>query len=66
MTRLIDIKECAELLGLSSNTLYSWVSQGKIPYVKVGRSTKFDIKDIEKWIEGNKVEPFKLGERKIP
>ena len=54
--RLLTIKETSEYLGISVNTLYSWVSQKKIDYVKIGRLTKFDIKVIDKFIENNSVE----------
>ncbi len=60
---LIDIKELAELTGLSVGTLYQWVSQKKIPYVKCGRLTKFDIERIKKWLEEHSVEPEKLWMR---
>ena len=54
--RLITIKEASEYLGISVNTLYSWVSQRKIDYVKIGRLTKFDLRVIDKFIENNSVE----------
>jgi excisionase family DNA binding protein len=54
--RLITIKEASEYLGISVNTLYSWVSQKKIDYVKIGRLTKFDLRVIDKFIENNSVE----------
>ncbi len=54
--RLITIKEASEYLGISVNTLYSWVSQKKIDYVKMGRLTKFDLRVIDKFIENNSVE----------
>jgi excisionase family DNA binding protein len=53
---LLTIKETSEYLGISVNTLYSWVSQKKIDYVKIGRLTKFDLKVIDKFIENNSVE----------
>lgn len=52
--RLINIAELSQMIGVSVNTLYSWVSQKKIPYVKMGRLTKFDLNDIDKWIEESK------------
>ena len=58
--RLINIKELSEYTGLSANTLYSWVSQRKIPFVKIGRLTKFDLTDIDRIIEERKVEPSDL------
>jgi len=58
--RLIDIRELSEYTGLAVNTLYCWVSQRKIPFVKVGRLTKFDLRDIDRIIENNKVQPLDL------
>ena len=58
--RLINVNELSEYTGLSKNTLYSWVSQRKIPFVKCGRLTKFDLHKIEKWIEERSVEEKKL------
>ena len=44
------------MLGISINTVYSWVSQRKIPFVKCGRLTRFDVQKIEEWIKENSVE----------
>ncbi len=54
--RLITIKEASEYLGISVNTLYSWVSQKKIDYVKIGRLTKFDLRVLDRFIDNNSVE----------
>ncbi len=54
--RLITLKEASEYLGISVNTLYSWVSQKKIDYVKIGRLTKFDLKVLDRYIDNNTVE----------
>ena len=54
--RLITIKEASEYLGISVNTLYSWVSQKKIDYVKIGRLTKFDLRVLDRYIDNNTVE----------
>ena len=53
--RLINIKELSKFLGVSVNTLYAWVNQHKIPFVKCNGIIRFDMKDIEDWIEENKV-----------
>lgn len=53
--RLLDIKDVAVYTGLSTHTLYTMVSQRRIPYVKMGRLTKFDQEEIDKWIAGNSV-----------
>jgi len=54
--RLINVQELAEYLDLKVGTVYSLVSQRRIPFVKVGRLTKFDLQKIEQWIEENSVE----------
>lgn len=53
--KLWNIRQTAEATGLSVNTLYSWISQKRITYVKAGRKVLFDPKDIEKWVESHKV-----------
>jgi len=52
--RLISVKEAAKLLNVSVHTLYSLVSERRIPFVKLGRRTEFDIRDLDTWIEKNK------------
>lgn len=54
-SRLLDIHQLSQQLGISVNTVYSWVNQKKIPYVKVGRLLKFDQNDINAWLAGRKV-----------
>jgi excisionase family DNA binding protein len=53
--RLLDIQEVATYTGLSVHTLYTMVSQRRIPFVKLGRLTKFDREEIDRWIAGHSV-----------
>ena len=53
--RLLDIQQVATYTGLSVHTLYTMVSQRRIPFVKMGRLTKFDRVEIDKWIAGHSV-----------
>lgn len=53
--RLLNIKECAEYLGLSIQALYNRVAQRRINYIKEGKRILFDIEDLHKWIEEHKV-----------
>jgi excisionase family DNA binding protein len=57
--RLVGIKEAAEYLDISVNTLYTWVSQKRIPYVKMGRLVKFDLETLDRFISSNAVEENK-------
>ncbi len=53
--RLLNIKEVSDYTGLSVHTLYTMVSQRRIPFVKMGRLTKFDREELDKWIAGHSV-----------
>lgn len=55
-TNLLPIKGAAERLSISQHTLRSWVSQRKIPFIKMGRRVLFDLGDLEKFILSNRVE----------
>ena len=52
-----DIHQLAKELGLSESGIYQWVNQKRIPFVKMGRSLRFDSEEIKKWIEAKKVRP---------
>jgi len=56
--RLLNIKQVAEYTGLSAHTLYTMVSQRRIPYVKVGRLTKFDLRLLDDWLSKHTVMPM--------
>lgn len=49
--RLITINELAEYTGNTVKTLYVWVYQKKIPYIKWGRNIRFDLNEIDNLID---------------
>jgi len=49
--RYIGPEELAEYLDFKIDTIYSWVWQRKIPYFKMGRCIRFDLREIDKWAE---------------
>jgi len=59
MNRLIDIDELAEYLKLKKQTIYNWLSQGKISGIKVGGVWRFDLKDVESWLQSSKRMPVR-------
>ena len=63
MKRLIDVQELSEMIGAKVSTIYEWVSKKFIPYVKVGRLTKFDEAKIDNWIAERSVEPRNVIDR---
>ncbi|WP_173051504.1 excisionase family DNA-binding protein [Nitrospira sp. KM1] len=52
------MREMADIIGISVHTLYTMVSQRRIPFVKVGRLTKFDRQALDNWIEEHTVLPM--------
>jgi excisionase family DNA binding protein len=59
MNRLLSVGQAADCIGISVHTLYTMVSQRRIPFVKVGRLTKFDVDKLKEWIESNTFLPVK-------
>ena len=51
--KLLTIKEAAERLSMGVPTLYTWVLQGKITHVKLGRSVRFRPEDLDDLVQKN-------------
>lgn len=54
--RFVGIEDLAQYLDISTNTIRSWIWQREIPYFKMGRLVRFDLKEIEGWLKDKKVE----------
>ena len=50
---LLDQNQAASLLHVTPGTLSVWRSTGRysIPFVKVGRSVRYRLSDLNSWIE---------------
>lgn len=54
--RLLSVKEAAAYLGRKSvSSIYHLVARREIPCVKHGRNLRFDVKELDRWIEGDRV-----------
>lgn len=51
LNNLLTLDELCDLLKVSKSTVYSWVSDGLIPVVKVGRLVRFNSNSIKNWLE---------------
>jgi len=61
--QLLDIKDCSQLLKIPVGTLRNWVSQKRIPYVKLGGRCLFNPKEIERWLEESTIrEQLSIGD----
>jgi excisionase family DNA binding protein len=52
---LVDIHAAAQFLAVSVSTLYGWVWQRRISFIKVGRAVRFDLSDLQRFVEENRI-----------
>jgi len=58
MNNLLTINQTAEILNLKIPTIYRWVHERKIPFVKMGNKLRFKENEITEFIEKNSYTPF--------
>ena len=54
----LTTEELAAFLKVPKLTVYKWVSQRKIPCVKVGKHLRFKRSEIEEWLKERRVSEF--------
>ncbi len=55
-SKLINITDLSEYLGIPVNTLRSWVWQERIPSYRLGRNLRFARDEIDQWLSKHKKE----------
>ncbi len=55
----MTIKQASDYLAIPVPTLYTRVFQRRIPFVRLGRSIRFDRVDLDSWVDSSKVSPAK-------
>lgn len=51
MERWLSLEEIANHLGVSKETIRSWIRKETIPYHKVGRQYKFKASEVDQWVK---------------
>jgi excisionase family DNA binding protein len=49
--RFFNAKEISNYLGVSEEAIRKWAIRGKIPFVKLGKSLRFDMIKIDSWVK---------------
>lgn len=65
--RLVSIKDLSSFLKVKESTLYSWVHHGSIPSFKLNGLLRFDMNEIERWIQETRtksVDAFGNGKKR--
>ena len=53
---LLTVKETADILKTTPSGLYGHIHRGTAPpYIKYGRSIRFDLYDLQSWLEHKKI-----------
>jgi excisionase family DNA binding protein len=53
---VINVIELSAYIGLSKSTIWKKTSNKSIPHYKVGKMLYFNIKEINSWLQSNRVE----------
>jgi excisionase family DNA binding protein len=54
LRRLLPVAAAAEYLGVSRATVERLVRRGELPVVKIGGSTRYDVGDLDSYIDINR------------
>ena len=58
MNKLLSPQELSAALNISIETVYAWTSQKRIPFIKMGRLVRFNVDEVNKWLERQRVSPY--------
>ena len=53
-TRWMSVAEIADHLGVKPDTVYTWISQRKMPAHRAGRLWKFKMAEVDAWVRAGK------------
>ncbi|MGI9053931.1 MAG: helix-turn-helix domain-containing protein [Ilumatobacteraceae bacterium] len=48
---LVTVEQAGEILGLSRTTIYELINRGELQAVHVGRSLRFPVSELERFVE---------------
>jgi excisionase family DNA binding protein len=60
---LLSLPEAARRLGLSHHTMRAWVRQRRVPFVRLGRRVLLDPRDVQRFIDANRVKEVSFDRR---
>ncbi len=50
LKKWVNLKDIAEHLSISQDTVRTWIKEGKLPFYKAGKSYKFKISEVDEWV----------------
>ena len=62
---VMNIRQAAQYLGVSPDTLYKYVSEQQIPAFKLGNRWRFKKTKLDQWMEDKSMEMELQGRKKV-
>jgi len=62
---VMNIRQASQYLGVSSDILYKYVGEQKIPAFKLGNRWRFKKSKLDQWMEEKSMETEPQGKKKI-
>jgi excisionase family DNA binding protein len=53
---MMTVEQLAEVLQVSTKTIYRLLKRGEIPALRIGHHWRFDRKDVSRWLFERRVE----------
>lgn len=53
---LLNVDEAAEHLTVTPRFVRTLVSERRVPFLKIGKFVRFDVRDLDAWLDGCRVE----------
>jgi len=63
--RWLSVDEIAEYLGVSKDTVYSWINGRGMPAHRMGRLWKFKRNKVDAWVESGGASDRATGEQQV-
>lgn len=60
LEKMLTLKEVAEYLNVSENTVRRWSKMRQIPAIKIGRQWRYRKTDIDRWVREQAVDDSDL------
>ncbi len=54
--RLLSVRETARYIGRTETAVREMVWNEKLPHIRADRRVLFDIRDLDRWIDANRVD----------
>jgi len=53
--KYLNVKQLAEMLNVSPDTVYYWAENRRIPHLKFGRLVRFEINQVNVWLQEREI-----------